>query len=477
VTAGPELWPHQVQAIEHTLKHWEPGRGGGAAVFAGIGTGKSRIAIEACRGLPRVLVVCGQKIAENVWKTQWPMWDSGRAVCLIHKGPVARRTRQLRALRLADPAPHSGPIVVVVNYEAMYREPLSRELEGIDWSALVVDESHRIQRPGGKQSKWLARLATSIPRRLLLTGTPISGAQGPFGIWAQYRCADPTIYQSSYSGFRTHYSRPVAYGQPYDYMLPDRGGAPRPWEFQRLADLTERMGSIAFQVRTEDVLELPDHVHVRRVCELEPRARKIYRALARHMIADVQDGLVTAANALVRMRRLQQVTGGTTKRDDGTEVEVSQAKRTELVDVLSDVAPTEPVVVFGLHHSDLDSIHAACRTLGRGSLELSGRTDDLSRWVAAEAPILAVQQQSGSEGVDLTRARLSVFYSLSFSLMLYAQACGRTLRPGQHRSVVYLHLVCASTVDEEIYKALARREDVVGAVLSAMRNADMVTER
>ena len=78
-------------------------------------------------------------------------------------------------------------------------------------------------------------------------------------------------------------------------------------------------------------------------------------------------------------------------------------------------------------------IHEACAGLGIHSLELSGRRDELKRWQDGGAQVLAVQISAGGIGVDLTRARYSIYYSLSFSLGEYDQALSRVHRPGQTR--------------------------------------------
>jgi SNF2 family DNA or RNA helicase len=106
-------------------------------------------------------------------------------------------------------------------------------------------------------------------------------------------------------------------------------------------------------------------------------------------------------------------------------------------------------------------------------MELSGRRDDLAAWQEAERPgVLAVQIQAGGLGVDLTRARYSIFYSLSFSLGEYQQALARIHRPGQTRPVAHIHLVARETVDEKIMGALERRAEVVTFVLDELRGVN-----
>jgi hypothetical protein len=77
--------------------------------------------------------------------------------------------------------------------------------------------------------------------------------------------------------------------------------------------------------------------------------------------------------------RLQQVTGGNIRTDEGADVQIDSAKINLLRDVLEDIAPDEPVVVFCRFHKDLDAVGRMATETGRGSLELSGRTDDLKR--------------------------------------------------------------------------------------------------
>jgi len=107
--------------------------------------------------------------------------------------------------------------------------------------------------------------------------------------------------------------------------------------------------------------------------------------------------------------------------------------------------------------------------LGRQSLELSGRTNQLRAWQAGEAPVLAVQVQSGGVGINLVRARYCVFYSLGFSLGEYLQARKRIHRPGQQRSCTYFHLIGKGTVDEDVYKALEKRQDVIETILQQVK--------
>jgi len=127
------------------------------------------------------------------------------------------------------------------------------------------------------------------------------------------------------------------------------------------------------------------------------------------------------------------------------------------------------VVVFCRFHRDLDAVNRIADEAGRRSLELSGRMDELKRWQAGEVPVLAVQIDSGGLGIDLTRARYAIYYSLGFSLGSYEQSLARVHRPGQTRPVEYIHLLAEGTVDEKVMAALSNRADVVNSVLQQMK--------
>ena len=83
--------------------------------------------------------------------------------------------------------------------------------------------------------------------------------------------------------------------------------------------------------------------------------------------------------------------------------------------------------------------------------------------------MLVAQVQSGSVGIDLTRSRIAIWYSLSYSLSEYLQARARVLRPGQRwRNVLFKHVVARNTVDEGVYRALESRGKVVDAIVDGL---------
>ena len=285
-----------------------------------------------------------------------------------------------------------------------------------------------------------------------------------------------TLRMITLTEMRARYTRPALrpeWRDPDILITTGRGREILRWKLDHMDELAQKIGLITHVVRTEDVVDLPEFSDVEIAVDLEPAAMKVYRAIKEDMVAQVSQGVITAANAAVATLRLQQVTGGAVYEEDdmgmrtGRVIHVSDAKRQALADWLEDAV--EPVVVFARFHTDLDAVHAAAKANGRTSYELSGRRTELAEWNASEAGVLAVQVQSGGEGIDLTKARLCVYFSLDYNLALYDQSRARTRRPGQSRAVQYVHLIARGTVDEAVYAALNARRSVIDAVLDQLR--------
>lgn len=401
-------------------------------------------------------------------------------------------------------------------------------LRGLPWDALILDECHRLKSPTGKQSQFVARLAKDIPHVLALTGTPMP--HSPLDIWAQFRALAPDLLGPNFYHFQGTYAQmeaawvpngqagsmakvakaaaapavPVSArewiaaraewkvkaavavalreGRPVlaDFIR-EHSGAYRQIRqiakhddgqpiYRNLDQLQDILRAYTYRVRADDVLTLPDTQDVHRYCLLGPVAQRVYRDLEDGLAAQIGAGTVSAGNALVKLLRLAQVAnGGTVDDETAAYTQLGTEKADLLRETLEDLDPEEPVVVFGRFHTDLDSIHEVAASLGRTSAELSGRRNDLAGWQDGASNVLAVQLKAGGLGVDFTRARVQVYYALDYSLGDYLQTRKRIHRPGQTRAVLYVHLLAAGTVDEAVYAALAKRQEVVDAVVDGLR--------
>ncbi len=438
-------WKHQQAAYDFITQ-----RDRGGLLAMEMGTGKTKVAIDLIQNhaMRRILIACPKSVIP-VWPKEFAKHlsdenerDPFTIVPAEWRGTLSKTVNADRIFNRY----RKRKLVLVVNYEAAWREPLRSWLLQVPWDIAIGDESHRIKAPGGKASTFFARLRDRVGFCLGLSGTPMP--HSPLDLYAQYRFLDPRVFGTRVDAFKGRYC----------FLGGFSGREIIGW--QNLDELHEKMYSIAFRVGPE-VLDLPPEVDESRYVELEPSARRHYRELQKEFMTQLKGGIVSAKNAAVKALYLQRLAGGWLKHEDKTYEQVSRAKVNLLTDTLEDLPRDEPIVVFGRFHRELDGIHDLCRRLGRKTSELSGREDSTARWDRGRSSVLLVQIQK-SEGVDFTRSRYAIYYSQGVSLGDYKQSRRRLSRPGQMAShTTFIHLIARHTVDEQIYRGFANNEEVI----------------
>lgn len=425
-----------------------------------MGTGKTKVAIDLAINwrAKRILVVCPKSVI-RVWFRELgihipPEMDT--EILLLNKWTAARKAKEV--IDFLSPIKAEKARWVVVNYESLRSRPLANLATSRSWDLVILDESHRIKSPTGVTSKIVGKIGEKATRRLCLTGTPMP--HSPLDLFGQFRFLDAGVFGTSYGRFRDEFA----------VTHPRFPSQVRYWRNEE--ELKRKLWEMAFRVEAADVLDLPEVQHIEIPVTLSRRAQRIYDELESEFIAEVNESrTVTAGHALVRLLRLQQITSGHIKDDHGDIQQIDTAKRDCLKDIMEDIPASEPVVVFCRFRHDLEQIREVARIKRIKYGEISGARKDLTAegTILEETSLLGVQIASGGLGIDLTRARRAVYYSIGFSLGDYEQSLARVHRPGQEHPVTYYHLVADGTVDRRVVRALIKRRDVVESILEELR--------
>jgi superfamily II DNA or RNA helicase len=80
----------------------------------------------------------------------------------------AKRAEAERQIGLAKA--RGVPVVIVINYDSAWRSPFAEWALKQKWDLVVADEIHRCKAPGGKASRFLARLGQATRFRLGCSG-------------------------------------------------------------------------------------------------------------------------------------------------------------------------------------------------------------------------------------------------------------------------------------------------------------------
>lgn len=456
-------WRHQYEAFKFAYD--KP-----AIMLAlDMGCGKSKVAIDLIsnKEYKKVLIACPKTViptwveqfeehgyigrrpipltgsSENkAGQLQWAMMESEVAIIFNYESVISR-TKTVNKAKIEIPNPLGDKIMELAKAGRI--------------DCVILDESHRIKGDTSKTSWFFKRLARHVKARMCLTGTPFH--HSPLDIYGQYRFLDSKIYPPFYRTFKHRYS------------LTDPGVKGGKLEIINKDDLMKKFYSIAFRVKATDVLDLPEEIHEKRTFELGSATDIVYRAVEKKFRAVLADGEINVANALVWFLRLQQITAGFTKLDDDdVETEIGEDKKKALSDTLHDIPKDEPVVVFSRFTHDIDAVKEVADKLGFSCSELSGRVNEFEEWKSSGGnKILACQIKSGKEGISMIRARYCIYFSHGLSMGDYQQSKKRLLRPGQTRSVVYIHLLASNTIDQRVHSGLLGKENLAESLLSSYK--------
>ncbi len=446
-------WPHQLACFDFIQGK------SGVGIFMRMGGGKSRMTIDVAYNMrSRMTIILSPKTVIDTWIHQieqyWPADDWLPVVAAFRDGDGRTLEHKLNAAKMKHRSAlgDGRPFILIINYEAFWRQQVRPWLHSHLWSLAVADECQELSSPGSKQSKCAAMLAHVSAKRLGLSGTPLR--QGPLNAYGIYRFLDPRIFGTNYASFKSRYA------------LCDPTFPSKVWKYLNVEDFNRRFGSIAFQYQGDPPCKELD---IERTCSLGKEARRVYDELFSQFCTELKQGRVTPQNAAVRLLRLQQVTSGFVGTDDKKIAAVGTEKADLLEEVIGELLEDEPIVVWCRFHHDLDVVHKVAEKLGRGSLELSGRTNALKDWAADVGslhPILAAQISTGVGINDLVRAKYSIDYSVGYSLLDYDQHRARFTRPGQKAETVYhVHLLTDAKVDRAVYTALAAKRDGVSTFM------------
>jgi SNF2 family DNA or RNA helicase len=256
------------------------------------------------------------------------------------------------------------PFLFVCNYEAMWQGHLKEFISMNNFDYVVFDEVHRLKSPSGVASKFAAKMRSSALRIFGCTGTLLP--HSPLDAFGSFRAVDPAVFGDSYIPFRSTYAEMgeiKVKQKTKDGKEKETSVQVKKFKKRAVTFIT----SISFRVKTEDAVDLPPATHIIRKCSLAPATRKIYMDMANELVADFEGNTLTAANALVKVVRLMQITSGVIRDADKVSHRIGNEKASLFEDVLEDIAPEEPIVVFCRFTADIQAAKDVAEKTGRRS--------------------------------------------------------------------------------------------------------------
>ena len=208
--------------------------------------------------------------------------------------------------------------------------------------------------------------------------------------------------------------------------------------------------------------------------ELDGKERKQYESLANNLVLELGDEDITVANAGVLSNKLIQMASGSLYYDENHNfVEIHEKKLAALEDLIEG-ANGEPLLVAYWFKSDLERIVKRLRKIKDKadiSFEVLDKSEAIEKWNNCEINVGLIHPQSAGHGLNLQEGgHQLIWFSLTWSLELYQQTIGRLYRQGQKsKLVVVTRIVTKDTIDEDVIRALDKKERTQDALIEAVK--------
>lgn len=427
-------------------------------LFLDMGLGKTVTTLTAVKELKynrfevrKVLVIAPKKVAEGTWTKEKDKWDHTRMLRVSQVlGSQAKRIRALNT---------PADIYIINRENVAWLVDYYRNAWPFDM--VVVDESSSFKSHKSKRFKALASMGGHIGRMVELTGTP--SPNGLNDLWSQVFLLDGgERLGKRYTQFRERYFDPGDRGNNVIYNYRAKPGSEE--------SILEKISDICISMKAEDYLQLPDVTYHQVPVTLDARAEKAYREMERKMVLDLPEDeeQISVASAAALSNMLLQLANGALY-DDGHGVHEVHGCKIEAFLELIESLQGKPALVFYNFQHDRERILGALGKSGLRIRELK-TTDDEDAWNRREVDILLTHPASSAYGLNLQQGgNHVVWFGLTWNYELYTQANKRLHRQGQEEKVIIHHLVCAGTRDEDVMKALERKEDVQEWVMQSLK--------
>lgn len=503
------LMSHQKKAFElHRICK-------GSGNMSEMGSGKTASAICALHWYIETgktkycLVVCPKTVMKS-WEEQIQQFSNLTFVSL--DGDKEDRLKKLKQEK----------DIYIINYEGTWR--MEEELLKKGFNAMVCDEAHRIKNTQSSQSKACYSLGDSVEYRIALTGSPVlNSAIDAYGVM---RFIDPTVFGESFYAFRNKYflnvgnenspipifvprfnaekeisdklyTRSVRVLKEEVLDLPPAVHAPN-----RIVPLSEEQDRAYRDLQEKLCAEIAGNkqIKISHVLTLmlklnqitsgwlkDPDTGEIHYFKNNPKFDELIEVVEEAGNQSIiiwayykaDMKLITNYFGRCQGRDGKCLESVNLVKekdcpkcRTPIRYRCSEIQGSTKyryaeMAKFRFSPEERAKQREKLISDGVSKQEIRSQLGDLLE-DGSEPPqtnIINLQCVAGSEGIQLQKAQVAIWFSRNWSLKDWVQAQARNHRVGQTKSVTYINIVAQmkngeDTVDQRIVNALQKKEDL-----------------
>lgn len=439
--------PHEYQtyATNFILEHPV------AAVLLEMGLGKSVITLTAMYELmlnrfevQKVLVIAPLRVARDTWPAEIEKWEHLEG--LTYSVAIGTEVERLAALK----RPAHLYLINRENVDWL----ITKSGIPFDFDMVVIDELSSFKSHSAKRFKSLLKVRPTVKRMVGLTGTPSSN--GLMDLWAEFRVLDMGQRLGRYiTHYRNNFFVPDKRNQQMIFSYKPRPGA-EDAIYRLISDITISM-------KSADFLKMPECIINEVPVFLSEKEWSVYQALKEDMVVDLKDEEIDAVNAAALSGKLLQMANGAVYNEEKEVIHIHDRKLDALEDLIEG-ANGKPVLVAYWYNHDLQRIKQ------RFSVREIKTSQDIKDWNNGDIPVAVIHPASAGHGLNIQFGGSTIiWFGLTWSLELYQQTNARLWRQGQQSTVVIHHIIAKDTIDEDVMKALRKKEKIQSALIDSVK--------
>lgn len=393
-------------------------------------------------------MIAPKRVAEDTWSRESEKWDhlSHLTISKI-LGSEQQRLAGIKA---------EADIYIINRENVKWLVDVCRQGRHWPYDMVVIDELSSFKSNQSQRFKSLKIVMPLVKRVVGLTGTPTPN--GYMDLWPEIYLLDSgQRLGKTIGGYRERYFSP---GMRNGYTVFN-------WILKEGADkaIQEKIEDICVSMKAEDYLKMPDRIDNLVEVKLSPAEQKTYKQLEKEKILEItEDSAVVAPSAAAVANKLLQLANGAVYDNNRNVIRIHERKLEALEEILD--CNQEPVLVFYNFKHDLAALQERFKD---EHPRILNNSQDIADWNKGKIRLLLAHPASIGHGLNIQAGgHIIVWYGLTWSLELYQQANARLYRQGQQNAVIIHHLIAKGTIDEDVMRALAGKDDMQSALMEAI---------
>jgi hypothetical protein len=319
----------------------------------------------------------------------------------------------------------------IINKESIHK------IESNNYDVVIYDEAHQYGAfpKAGSNQKELVKRFSKLPI-ILMTGTSTPESYSQIYHQLQLSDASPFNQYSNFYKWAKDYVniklKNLGYAKVNDYSDADIN------KIKLLTDpitITYTQEQAGFESNVKEFI-----LNVK----MSPVTYEIIKRLRRDLVVVGSSGAIVADTGAKLLQKEHQLTSGTIKFEDGSHKIIDTTKAKFILDRFKEYK----IAIFYKYVAQLESLK---QVIGDRLTTDLDKFNNSNKWIA-------LQFQSGREGINLSKADFLVMAEIDFSAVTYFQARDRMTTKNRKENIVYW-IFADGGIENKIYKTVMNKKN------------------